>query len=496
MMQSKDKMSDLPGLESVTGGGWAALVASLVFCAGLGAVPAVGTALWLRAAGIRLIPGLGWPLELLALMGLCSALLLLVGILWVRKWDFVFGTDGEGLSARGLGHKTFVPWSEVTATSMERGTMGGNIYVIGTPKGAIRVRESVTPPNPLVPSIWQHLRRLGKQDDTFLSPLMKSLWTPIPDAAPQEMDWHNPKAPTWSLSIALLFAVAAVVYAWTFKDQMNSVRHSAGVFHLLFAVVASGFAALVARLYTVSQCALRTDRFEGKTGVGRFSLAWADVTEATWRHSSLVIAGRGIRGRAVIPYDLKNDESVRAVLSAVRRLRLLDNIPPIPIPETILATPLLREMQGEPVAGESAEMAMPLGLRIMILATSLVFAAFLFALSFHSSSLFSWSKHSSLILRLVAVVDVIIAFFMFRPQTLRADTEGLTRKNGFSVKKVRWEQVTTYEIKQNKQLPEIAMHVLKDSTGRVLMQFSMFGTKEQKEQFSAILNARLGRARQ
>lgn len=508
MGESGERFPDLPGLESVSGGSWAWAGVYAFLGIILGAVPGLIAGLALRLAKSRPDNTERLLYDLLTAATIGAAAGLLVAAAVILKKDFVFKTSRDGLTARGIRRCRFLPWGEIMETSVRKRWTGEAVYVLTTERHTVILPPSEGISSAFAASVWQHLRRFGRQDDSFLTEEARSFWVPIPEEVPVELDWHNPSAPSWPLMGAAAIVVILLALVWHFREFIFDDGRLSGLFHAFSGAVGGGLAAFSRRLFTVSQCSVRTDYFEARTAVGPVFLEWEDVRAAGWARGGLSVRGAGLRTRADIPFTPADQQSVFVVLSILRRLRELPHIPPVAIPEPLRSSAWLRAAVDAAPSPDFVELRQPASIRIAIFTGMLLSAALLTGISFVSAMPIPPAARWAL--RFAAAVDALLGFVMLKGRSLRADTDGITYSHPFGSRFVRWSQIASYRVRQSRQsqdmiafaltepgqAPGPVTYTFRDCTGRVLLSFMPFGPEEDRQTLAAIIERRLASLKQ
>lgn len=134
--------------------------------------------------------------------GLAIIILMLALLGWVAfrllSGFHSFQADRSGLTMRGVLRRRLIPWAQVIGLSV-RTTRAGFCFVELHLGGGERVRfvprglgGSEDAGAAVTASIWQHLRQMGRAEDTTLPEDVLRIWKPVWDDVPVEVDWSRP----------------------------------------------------------------------------------------------------------------------------------------------------------------------------------------------------------------------------------------------------------------------------------------------------------------
>ncbi len=491
------QLTDLPELDSVTSGGRGLLVVSLI---GLGIFSLFfGAAI---AAVYALIRVIGQhadfsPMETLAvgLAGAVASALLMIRTNW---FEYQWTIDSTGLTIKGISRARHIGWSQVTdakakvligdKVSCTLRTTAGKI-VLGDPFGD---RSSL-----IAASLYQHLRRYGKADESMLTAGSKTFWMPIPREVPGEMDWHNPKPPEWSVTLAItllvLIAVPLIYYLGPRVDwghAWNLLHNCAG------AVIPLGYYKLRERIIAAHVVSVRHDGIEMRTARRMIYIPWREVAYVQWnqQHSVFTVGRSTYRDVAIIRYRREDPASATVILSIIRQLRAVHHAPPVVIP------PPMRTMLIDNVEWQSSVLASTESVEARAAKPSVV-AAGVFSVVFMAVMLvvlMTTKAFPPVAIAGLAILEALDAVFWIGQATTvyRANSEGLTVSSFGKRRLIRWHDVTSYTIVPIRGT-NATKRILKGFSGRPLLMLALAeGIRADNDVFLAYLDAKLAPVRQ
>lgn len=490
--QSTDP-TDLPELDSVsTGRGMLTIVVIgwIVLSALAGAACGVVYSLFRfgRSSPFILI-------EFIAVSAACAfvAALLMRRVNW---FDYQWTTDSSGLTVRGLFRERRIGWSEITQATGKAGAGEMTVCTLQTSSGKITFADTFGSTGGLIgASIYQHLRKYGKGDESLLSPSARTFWTPIPREIPEEMDWHNPKPPDWPLTLVIaaivLIAVPLVYYlgpsirwgnAWSYLHQFA------------IAIIPLGYFKFRERLIAARSVAVRHDGIEMRTARRMVYVPWRDIGCVQWhqQHNTLTIGRSTYSDVAMIRYRADDLSSAILILAIVRQLRAAHHKPPVAIPKPLL--PMLgiagAWMAGGPTGSEPVEAHQPKGPVLVLGIVTFVLEIVVVVMVWQWLA-FPWYAIVALIIANLAAVRLLLRSIT---QVYRADTEGITSTALGRRKVIRWQEVSQYVVKP---IAGASRRILKDSSGGTLLSLALpEGSRPEIDHFLAYVDAKLAAVRQ
>lgn len=256
----------------------------------------------------------------------------------VHKWH----TDTCGLTAHKLFWKNYIRWSDIREIKVRESSLtkmpAGYKFI--TRHGCMWIPiPTLTTSNRqysmLLGSIWQHLRRFGKENYIEFPEEIEDLWWKIPDSIPQEISWSNPYPPDWRPLRGLLIVKAAGLLLIACLATFYLGWHIASAPVIIFTLALGGISCFLAhflhkdRTFAVS-AVVNTNGIDADTGYGRKSISWNDIKSANWDGSevALKISGRGITIR--IP---NHGNASMFLLAILRNLRAIEKFENIEIPK-------------------------------------------------------------------------------------------------------------------------------------------------------------------
>lgn len=444
--------------------------------------------------------GRSTPFSLVEFIAVSAAFAVVAALLMIRtNWfDCQWTTDSSGLTIRGLSRERRIEWSEITQASGKPMTGDKIACTLKTSSGKMSIPDLFDDGGGLVcASIYQHLRKYGKADESLLSAAARTFWTPIPHEIPQEMDWHNAHAPDWPLTIVVavlvLIAVPLAYYlgprvhwgdAWSYLHQF-----AAGVIPL-------GYFKFRERLIAVRSVSVRHDGIEMRTARRMVYVPWRDIGCVQWhqQHNTLTIGRSSYTEVGMIRYRADEPSSGILILAIIRQLRSVHHKPPIVLPKPLL--PILGLSGAWLAAGQPADEPVtvrPTGVSRLIVTVPLLVVATTFVVTFWRIGMFPASALIAL-----GAVDLLVAGALLRActQVYRADSEGITLTALGQRKRVRWQEVAQYVVKPIAGSSTVR-RILKDSSGGILLILPLpQASRPDIDYFHAYIDARLATVRQ
>lgn len=489
-------MRDLPELDSVTWGNGSMyalnVIGWIVVAVLLGALCGAAAILL-----VRLVLG-RWP----AIMVCIAISVGFVGLIaaWCtrRNWfDWQWTTDAEGLTIRGLFRTRRVAWSEITEARGDAKS-SGKIYVLKTHSTKLVATELHGGGELFGASVYQHLRRFGKADESLLTPGARTFWMPIPREVPDEMDWHNPKPPNWSIAAAVMIAIViAVPLAYYLGSKIKLHTWWNVLPHNGWLLIAWAYKMLRERLIMARSVAIRHDHIEMRTPRGLVFLPWTDIRYVHWDNSRRTLGlGKAIfTDVAVIPYRPDWPDSAACILAIIRHLRLARHTPPVTIPAQLV--PMMYSGEIAPVSafakGDAVEFkagSASLAMTTVLLCT--VPGAIIWWLIRDPARMFRTRIPDWIFILPMVFLALGVVIFFVAITTYRADSRGITVSFLGRRKFIDWREVASYVVTPGRR----GSRALMDASGRVLLKLPLYERADPSaESFAAYLDARLAPVR-
>ncbi len=491
-------MRDLPELDSVTCGGPAMHAVNVIGWVVIAVI--LGTVCAGVVEGVaRLITGrwLAIPICIGVAIGFAA---LIAAWMSRRDWfDWQWTTDAQGLTVRGVFRKRHIAWSEITEARGDAKS-SGKVYRLKTNSAKLSITDVHGAAGQLIgASIYQHLRRFGKADESLLTAGARTFWVPIPKEVPEEMDWHHPKPPNWSIAAAVMIVIAiAAPIAYYLGPKIKLGEWWNTLSHSGWALVLHAYKLLRERLIMASSVAIRNDHIEMRTPRGLVFLPWTDIKYVHWDNSRRTLSlGRAtFTDVAVIPYRADWPDSAACILAIIRHLRDVHHTPPVIIPPQLLSVMYSGEIAPVSAFGEGqvVEVRIAHGPGYALL-SMLCVAPFL--------GIWWLTRDPSRLVHVpgwifalpMAFVAVAVVGMFFARTTYRADSQGLTvispgRRRRF----IDWRDVASYVVTSGSGRK--AGRVLTDSLGGVILRIPFAErANPNAEAFIAYLDARLAPVR-
>lgn len=497
-MGERSTASDLPELDSVSAGGRGSYVVNVIawLFASLLAGGVCGGVYALVRLGSR--SGIDWiAFAAIVAVGAVVAAFLMTKTNW---FDCNWTTDSSGLAVSGPFRERLIAWSEVMEATGKTALGDKMTVTLKTSLGKIVLSDAFDATGGTIgASIYQHLRRYGKSDESLLSPGARTFWTPIPREVPNEMDWHNPKPPDWPLTLVIALLVVVVVVLAYFVGPRLDWGHAWSFLHQFAgALIPLGYHKFRERLIAARSVSVRHDGIEMRTARGMVYVPWTDIGCVSWhqQQNTLTIGRSTYSDVAMIRYRADDPTSATLILAIIRQLRAVHHQPPVVIPKPLLPMLGLAGVwqTGGAASGEPVEVRPLKGRPLVVVVVVLLGAAIVFALA--------WSRHLfpfvPRVLSAFAILNLLTGLLLLRQSTLvyRADAEGITVKSLGQSRLIRWQDVASYITKQS-ALVSAQNRVLKDLSGRTLLTLALpEGSRSDIDLFLACVDAKLAPVRQ
>lgn len=400
--------------------------------------------------------------------------------LWV-VWSLLFNeyywkSDENGLTARAILRKRSIPWADVDKVIYDR----NDLKLITTTKkitvGPLRNDDGLY----LACSIWQHLKRHLKADDSDLPDGADSLWDKIPDTLPREMEWINPKPAKIIFNALISFVVTVGISIGTYSVpgyKGNEAFIMPAFFTISIGIICGSI--LWQQLITARQFHLDGDRFEAVRAYSAIQASFSDITRVVCEMSILTLSIR--RKKVQIPYDASDESSQKIILALIRVLRAHGHLKTTPIPDE-LRNP--RVMPPVP-SWESIKLGLTKSERVLI-SGFCSFPAFAVLLNWVISPK---RTHSEAFFGFGLAVLAVIAYQAIRSYQITIDSEKFVKSCLMWSRSINWTDVAEYQIVTPKQRGP-RQRLLKDSNGKVLMDVSFgIGTWSDRVRFNNYLDS-------
>lgn len=388
---------------------------------------------------------------------LISLPLLVIINIWILRRllfdEYYWKSDAHGLTAQSILRKRFIPWADVVSViSNVR-----ELRLVTTHKkytiGPMRDYNGFY----LACSIWQHLRRHWKADDSDLPEGADFFWDNIPDTLPRNMEWINPKHAKIGLNV-LVSLVITIGFSVPFYYISSSKGSEAFILPVSMGLSIGIICGCIIwhQIITVRRLILNGDHFEAIRVYDTIKASFSDVTKMVYEKPRLVLCIR--RRKLVIPFNSTDENSQKLILAIIRVLREQNRLLPIPTPDELRKP---RKMSTIPV-WESLELGLSRS-------ECSVFAGFFSFAGF--GVLLKW-------IRDITYWDVCLSFALFMLSILvyrAAKTYQITINSEKLVKSflrwsrtVYWSDVEEYEIVAPKE-GYSRQRLLKDSKGNIIL---------------------------
>jgi hypothetical protein len=321
---------------------------------------------------------------------------------------------------------------------------------------------------------------------------------PIPDDVPDEMDWHHPNPPNWSIAAAVVVVImiaAPLAYFFGHKIELGSLWNMFSHWGGLLVVWA--YKSLRDRLIMARSVAIRRDHLEMRTPRGCVVLQWADIRYVHWDNArkSLALGRATYTDVGVIPYLATDPDSAACILDIIRHLRLAHHTPPVAIPTQLL--PGLYSGSVAPVKafsdGDAVEVKIAMGPVQLALALLCVAPALAIWWLARDPLRARWITTVWVFVAPLALVALAVASMFVARTVYRADSRGITVKLLLKRRFIDWRDVAAYVVTPGRKVSRELM----DPSGRVLLRIPFSERAHPNaERFIAFLDARLSAVRQ
>ena len=490
------QLADLPELDSVTSGGRGLRIVSMI---GLAVVSLFFGALVAAIYALIRVEGQHAQFTLVEslVVGVAGAVVSALLMLRTNWFEYQWTTDSTGLTIKGLSRTRRIDWSQVIDVKAK--AMAGDKVscTVRTTVGKITLSDMFDDHSGLLAaSLYQHLRRYGKAAESILTRGARTFWMPISREVPNEMDWHDPKPPEWSVTLAVtvlvLVAVPVIYYlgprvdwgqAWNFLHQFAA------------AIIPLGYRKFRERLIAAHVVSVRHDGIEMRTARRLIYLPWREVKYVQWQQQNTFTIGKSTyRDVAIIRYRRNDPDSAAVVLSIIRQLRAVHHTPPVVIPAPMRSMLIGNtQWQSTDVSKDAPLQVRPMKAQLLVIAG----VAIAFEISL-VTSLWKCGTISGIIFCSICILNAIGIISMIHQATTiyRADSEGITVTSFGKRKLIKWHDVTSYTVSPVSSTIA-AKRVLKDFSGHTLFWIVINeGVRPDHDRFLAYLDAKLAPVRQ
>jgi hypothetical protein len=398
-------------------------------------------------------------------------------------------TDTNCITQRSVLRRFSARWDQVDSVEMRTGLLGSRTYRINTSVGAITTPAAygVFGPINLLASIRQYLVANGKPDIPSLPGSVLSLWYSIPDEVPRQMEWKCTQKTQW-WAFALLFGMF-VMFCALFFVESKEVDAVATALLAVFGIEIAAVTIYTLKNMTVGKYCISDESIAVHRKSKSITIPWAKVENASWKNNpngglGIFIRQNDPKRQILVPYDKKNDDSGRLILSIIRSLQPVGIYLPIPQP--------LRVSNPQPVNVSQDGVSLQLPRIVKYGATSILVMMGILPLlppiipRRHNNDDY-WMV--AFILALSALLGV--AANVYRVCT---DERGLHKRTIFGSKTIPWGEVGAYE-KVFSNVGELGVYKirLRGKHGKVIFQIESSNfCKPEWDAFVAYTDSKLG----
>lgn len=418
-------LPDLPELESVEVRDWGTLARVAAFLVVYVVLP-LALFLWMYQGLQQFLPdGIIYALGLMAVLG--------AWLVWrIVSTDYYYRTDRAGMTQKGVFRRRFIDWSDVECVQVSEGISSQPSLRIRTRTTALVISSSCrgADTDVLFASVWQHLRRIGKDEGLQPTPRALSLWDCIPDGPSQDLTWGKaPHRVQWLivLLLATLFSIVPILLWLTSEPTDRTAIILLAVVCLIGLAVTS-----VAWAKSTTGVVVSEEGIEAQRHTGTVSLRWEDVDSFRWTGLAMLIKSRRARKSLSVPFVAGNKDSERVILRVIRKLRHVSPEKPVLVPDSLrqLADVALRE------ADAQAEVKMS---RSDMAAIFVIVGLYALGLSYVAVAEWMWGGAA------MAAAGIALLILLVRLVTgsysMKADAQGITRSFLGKSKLIRWENI-------------------------------------------------------
>lgn len=390
--------------------------------------------------------------------------------------EYYWKSDENGLTARSILRKRFIPWSDVIKTSFNR-----DLQLITTTSkitiGPFKDYSGLY----LACSIWQHLRRHWKADDSDLPEGADSLWDRIPATLPREMEWINSKRARIALN-AFISIVVTVGFSVPFYYMPSSKGNDAFIMPVFMAIMIGLLCTslLWNQIITARRLVLNGGNFEAVRAYNTIKVAFSDITRMVYLKPNLTISIH--RKKIVLPFNSSDEYSQKMMLALIRALREHGHLIPTPIPDE-----LRRPRKMPPIPGwESITLGLSKS-ECLLISGYFSFAGL--------GGLLKWFINPSdrvywdVCITFGFFVLSILAYRTAKKYQISINSEKLRKSFLMWSKTIYWSDVAEYEIVAPRQ-GYSRQRLLKNSQGKILMDANIsVGEWEERVRFFNYLDS-------
>lgn len=419
-----NNLPDLPELESVEASHRASLVAAAFITLMVGIVLLPSFGYW-GALGQFLLP-----------VALCTFLLVLP-VVWVAyracTSGYYWKTDAEGVTQRSLFRRRRIAWSEVTKVETRRTPFLSSTHCIYAESASIGIisHGGFSRLEVLEASIWQHLRRAGKESGMMLHGRPLSLWDTIPDAVLERVEVKAgiaqdlcARAIMYVLCVAMLFVGASDHREYWPWIGLASLIAGALIAYFTKRNAPAGHYVLTRECLEIL----------GKTPR---RIPWSSLTarssESAWLSPAVERICTADECVHLLAPTGSDPDSLRARLALIRHLREAGRT--MMIPDGLrLASPPVTDLPS------GLDIRLP---RIFVWFFPTLMTVFM-ALMAVMPRIRPWRTGDASVALTIAAFGWLVGLAAGRFR-IHADNEGITKSGIFGRKSIRWSDVTSYK---------------------------------------------------
>ncbi len=366
-----------------------------------------------------------------------------------------WSTDGDGMAEKRLLGTLRILWTDVHRAEVQLNLLGNSTCSVRANGRTVRfggVRDDERQLPVLLASCWQHLRRVGKAEDSLLQIEELSLWDTVPDEALEPVEVKQSIAPDRIGGPVIWALLTGMAFMWS-SDCRQFWPWIGAASLVSLALVVRHMIRNPSEYHYIMEA-------QGLRLMGRRSrfIPWGAVTgiKGSAPRSLTVTTNEG-RAVFVGPQG-KNEATHRANLAWIRHKRDLGMA--VPIPDHLRLMPTLADSVAE-----------RLDLRMSSYAKRFYAsrAAIFVLLAIVAPPLRGGYNRGDIIAGCAAVLATALVYLACSVYHVTAGKRGIVRTSMLGTKRVQWSDVAKYERNTTPKPNSPRCIKLKDARGRLLI---------------------------
>lgn len=427
-----------------------------------------------------------YPMESNLLFGFIFGLVVSGGlIVWILYRllcsTYYWKTDTSGLTTSSLTKRKFTRWQDVEASPRVPDT--------DSHSSRMEILEA---------SIFQHLRRHGKQDLLPIKEQALSLWDTIPDDLPTDLEWENPRRVQRTILYATTVCITLVTLGLGFTTiRIFHGRHSDTAFLAVMTIVYAfviWFGIVHQNRLQSIRASLRGEVLEIQTVSRSITLKASDLSSAWWGEPGMLHLKTVDKVHLLIPLDSIYDKSSMMVLGIIRWLRTADNPIAISIPDILRSTkynPVKSTDGDHSIRTDTVNIGLSTADRMIFLGMGAFLGIASLAVIF---KLMPPPKIAAAITVIVSIIFCVAIWWATGTIATTANSEGITETFLWRKKLVKWSDIANYTFGfrggSGIQYQSLR-HILWASNGKQLL--TLWGGSSQWEELLRVLHTEISR---